>query len=354
MAANAGRLKQLAQQLEYSLALEDGLADANLDTPATPGGGVAAGGPAAADAAASSPSSAAVQADLLLSEALQLASAPDMGSRVGKLQLADRQRLLRYLQLFSSEAQPQPVVAAGQLQGSRPASAHTSAACRKAAMLDAVCAACERAAAADASWTCSGACYRVFHTACLAAPVTRKCSDCSTNRCALPRLPMISLSPASVGWGLSLMCTASMVQPFLLRLQRPRAAGRDRQVLDGALWALLPHAVPARAATDSFRQVWRNLQVRPALLCTLRGVRQLQANDAMLPLPICVPCRLQAQRCSGAFKEADCVPKALGLRQQTAPMPRYQCHGKEQGCWPHPSKLFMHRWSASNAATQWA
>ena len=207
VAANAGRLKQLEQQLVYSLALEDGLEDAGPGTPAHVVGNPAAGGraPGAAKSGCSSPSSAAADADLLLSKALRLASAQDVGSRLRSLQVAERQQLLRYLQGLALSVQQQPAVAAAQ--GTRPTSAPGSAVRRKAAG-DAVCAACERAAAAAASWTCSGACCRVFHTACLAAPVTRRCSECTSNKCALIRIPAFNVQSATFVWAiLRLMCT---------------------------------------------------------------------------------------------------------------------------------------------------
>ena len=209
MVANAGRLQQLQRQLEYSVALEaleDGLEDTDLDTCAKSGDSAAGAGGAtgAADTAADRASRAAAETALLLSEALRLASAQHVGSRLRSLQVAERQRLLRYLQLaLSPEGQLQPLVAAGQLQGSRPTSARSSTACRKAAgtAVDAVCAACERTAAAEASWTCSGPCCRVFHIACLAASVTRRCSECTFNRCALSLPPSPEHAPRSMWLG---------------------------------------------------------------------------------------------------------------------------------------------------------
>ena len=202
MAANAGRLKQLQQQLVYSLALEDGFEDVDLDLPVN-GPGAETGCAPAAEAAASFPGSATADADLL-SEALRLASVQDMGSRLRSLQVAERQQLLRYLQLALSPGQQQPPVAAKQ--GDRLSSIASRRATSSA--LDGICATCEHAAVAAASWTCSGACRRVFHTACLAAPVTRRCSDCTSNRCGLTSCPCgrVARKCWLVIWGLNSTC----------------------------------------------------------------------------------------------------------------------------------------------------
>lgn len=108
---------------------------------------------------------------------------------------------------------------------------------------------------------------------------------------------LLNMRPALCGWELATDVHACAVQPSMLCLQGPRATRRFGQVLNGPLWPLLPHAVPSRPAIDSFRQVWHNVQVRPALLCALRGVRQLQADDAVLPVPMRIPCHVQAQGC---------------------------------------------------------